>query len=134
MRYINEMKIYLTEGGEGSGNFGHTGRPGEVGGSSKNTNYSDTQVEAIGLINQAKIDQKLEFPNDFKLKFQVEKEYAKWDKNGDPILIYTYAYQRKGFPGWQYPFVKNGYSVKHWRKLESAKKDFITEMLPYYIK
>ena len=28
------MKIHLTEGGEGSGNFGHSGRPGEVGGSS----------------------------------------------------------------------------------------------------
>lgn len=29
------MKIHLTEGGEGSGNFGHAGRPGKVGGSSE---------------------------------------------------------------------------------------------------
>lgn len=28
------IKIYLVEGGEGSGNFNHKGRPGEVGGSS----------------------------------------------------------------------------------------------------
>ncbi len=27
------IKSYLYEGGEGSGNFGHAGRPGEVGGS-----------------------------------------------------------------------------------------------------
>ena len=45
--YIGNKPLKTVDGGEGSGNFGHRGRPGEVGGSAKNNFNSDTTIEAI---------------------------------------------------------------------------------------
>ena len=47
---ISEKQIVVTKGGKGSGNFGHGGRPGEVGGSSTTSNIiaSTPNVGKIG--------------------------------------------------------------------------------------
>lgn len=43
----NEVNSLMKNGGEGSGNFGHAGRPGEVGGSSSSTTLTVVEQDAV---------------------------------------------------------------------------------------
>ncbi len=75
---VFKLREYLNEGGEGSGNFGHAGRPGEVGGSSEGggtLKSADDDYDRLGTMDQ-----------DFDREFYRKK--GKIRIGGDPSKTY----------------------------------------------
>lgn len=70
-QYIGNKPLKTIDGGEGSGNFGHRGRPGEVGGSAKNNFNPNVTIEAIKdtMDNLSGIDFNLDNYMKYKEKF-----------------------------------------------------------------
>jgi len=64
-----EELFKFQKGGSGSGNFGHSGRPGEVGGSSVDNLSSYQDKNPKGEFDEKSIDQLRETPKDFSGKF-----------------------------------------------------------------
>ena len=104
------IKSYLSEGGEGSGNFGHAGRPGEVGGSLPQGENGEFPVlpstneptpDLTDLIDEARPEEK-----DALLKYC---SLEAWDMN---------SYLRKG-QSWTGPEWFEGQLKKHVAALDS---------------
>ena len=55
---ISEKQIVVTKGGKGSGNFGHTGRPGEVGGSTSGGSHYGNPPSASDADKEARKERK----------------------------------------------------------------------------
>ena len=74
------MKIHLLEGGQGSGNFGHEGRPGKVGGSSRNTTISEEEAleyyQGLGYFELNYFLRYGDFPKGTSLNYHLDIETA----------------------------------------------------------
>jgi len=65
------VKHPVTEGGSGSGNFGHAGRPGEVGGSAPSGAGGRTVDAGGGQILDKKAKRTAQLPNDYRSKVKA---------------------------------------------------------------
>lgn len=86
----------LVNGGPGSGNFGHGGRPGEVGGSSK-TGARMARGDKVAELNQKYKDARDEYDDYIMHRYQRESEGEKYDDAKAEKLMQAYEKAEKEY-------------------------------------